>query len=145
MWSYLCALRSFSTLVPCFLYWRARNSCLVLLWCPIQLFHIHPVALSICWQEGRLTMKSCYFGWLLPRASLTLLFAPGTEWICSSQLSLTTAVGSILVDENHFWSVSSSLFWELSMYFPECHWTRSMCCGVSVKWLGLTKERPRCN
>lgn len=98
VWSDLCTNRPFSSSLPCFLYWRAKNSCLVLLWCPIQLFHIHPVALSICWQEGRLTWKRivAFGGFCLKQAWPFCLSLEQNE--CSSQLSLTTAAGYVLVE-----------------------------------------------
>lgn len=61
---YLYATRPFSTLLPCFLYSKARNSCLTLLRCPTQLFHIHPVALSICWQVGKLMWREALLPWV---------------------------------------------------------------------------------
>lgn len=80
--------------------------------------------------------ENCCFGWLLPKTSLTLLFVPGTEWVCSSQLSLTTAAGYVLVER-----ATSAAFLHLSSenrgYCSACHWTKAVCPAMSVKWLGL--------
>lgn len=82
--------------------------------------------------------KHCCLGWLRPKTGLTPLFAPGTERVRSSQPSLSTAVGYILVDENHFHSISVL---RTEGQCPGCSWTRPVCSGTSVKWLGLTLEK----
>lgn len=140
-WSYLYTSSPFSTLLPCFLYWKARNSCFSWLWCPAQLFHIHPVALSICWQVGKLTVKRSIvaLGGFGLRQAWPLCLALEQN-VCSSRSSLSTAVGYILVDENRFRSIS---ILRSEQQCPEYNWTRPVCNGMSVSgWASLWRSQP---
>lgn len=84
--------------------------------------------------------KHCCLGWLLPKTGLTPLLAPGTGRVCSSPPSLSTAVGYILVDENHFRSISVL---RTEGQFPECSWTRPVCSGMSVGgWASRRRSQP---
>lgn len=78
--------------------------------------------------------RHCCLLWLLPNTGLTPLFVPGTERVRSSQLSLSTAVGYILVDENHFRSIS---FLRTEGQCSECSWMRSVSNGISVSGWAL--------
>lgn len=73
--------------------------------------------------------RHCCLGWLLPKTGLTPLFAPGTECVLSSKSSLSTAVEYILVEKNHFRSISILRSEGLC---PKCSWIRPVCYGMSV-------------
>lgn len=84
--------------------------------------------------------KHCCLGWLRPKTGLTPLSGPGAERVCSSRSSLSTAVGYILVDENHFCSISVL---RSEQQCPEYNWTRPVCNGMSVSgWASLWRSQP---
>lgn len=84
--------------------------------------------------------RRCCLGWLLPETGLTPLFASGTECVCSSKSSLSTAVEYILVGKNHFRSIT---ILRTEGQYPKCSWIRPVLWNV-YKWLGLAEEKPIC-